>query len=112
MKLVHHLVLPDWWATFDSKDYYESETLSVEQFIHFSMPEQVEGTLNRYFVGTPSILLLHIDADLLTAPLVFESAGNHGVFPHLYGRLNKSAIIGIDELKPNVQGYFTFNTSS
>ena len=108
MSLVHHLVSPTVWSAFEGKDYYEAESLLTEKFIHFSLPEQVEGTLNRFFGGTELLYLLHIDSDLLTSTLVFETSGEHGVFPHLYGPLNKSAIKAIEEIRPQADGRFVF----
>ncbi|MDI9871771.1 DUF952 domain-containing protein [Flectobacillus roseus] len=102
--LLHHIVTPEWWAKFEGLSHYESETLAQETFIHFSTPEQVEGTLNRFFVGFPRLILLHINQDLLEAELKFESAGDHGVFPHLYGKLNMSAVTQVEVIQPDIDG--------
>ena len=103
--IVYHLVLPAWWETFADKDYYESETLQEETFIHFSTREQVNGTLANYFKGVERIFLLHIDASKLIAPLVFEDLFGIGInFPHLYGRLNKDAVFEVQELLADENG--------
>lgn len=103
--IVYHLVSPEWWKTFGDKDYYESETLKEEQFIHFSTRQQVNGTLTNYFKGVERIVLLHIDASKLTSPLVFEDLFGIGIeFPHLYGRLNKDAVFEVQELVANESG--------
>ncbi len=105
---LYHIVSPEWWAKFSDLDYYESETLSVEKFIHLSTSGQVQGTLNNYFVGKAQLLLLHLDMDKLSAELRFETVRNADTFPHLYGRLNKDAILKVEELLPNPDGTFTF----
>ena len=105
---LYHIVSPEWWAEFSDLDDYESETFSVEKFIHLSTFEQVQGTLNNYFVGKPHLLLLHLDIDALTAETRFEDVPHGGTFPHLYGRLNKSAITKVEDLFPNPDGTFTF----
>lgn len=103
--IVYHLVSPEWWETFANKDYYESETLQEETFIHLSTREQVNGTLVNYFKGVERIFLLNIDASKLTAPLVFEDLFGIGIeFPHLYGRLNKDAVFVVEELLANKDG--------
>jgi uncharacterized protein (DUF952 family) len=105
---VYHLVLPTWWANFNDKDFYESETLQEETFIHFSTREQVNGTLANYFKGVERILLLHIDTTKLTSKLVFEDLFNIGInFPHLYGRLNKDAVFEVQELVADANGVIT-----
>ncbi len=103
--LVYHLVNPEWWETFANKDYYESETLSEEKFIHLSTFEQINGTLSNYFTGINRLFLLHIDASKLTSNLVFEDLFETGIaFPHLYGRLNKDAVVEVQELLANEDG--------
>ena len=102
---VYHLVLPAWWETFTDKDYYESETLQEEKFIHFSTHEQINGTLANYFKGVQRIFLLHIDSTKLTSPLIFEDLFGTGIsFPHLYGRLNKEAVFEVQEVLANADG--------
>ncbi len=103
--MVYHLVQPEWWETFANKDYYESETLSEEKFIHLSTFEQINGTLSNYFKGLNRLFLLHIDASKLTSNLVFEDLFETGItFPHLYGRLNKDAVVEVQELLMDAYG--------
>ena len=103
---VYHLVDPEWWETFANKDYYESETLLEEKFIHLSTLEQVNGTLSNYFKGVNRIFLLHVDASKLTSNLVFEDLFDIGIaFPHLYGRLNKEAVMEVQELLADADGF-------
>lgn len=103
--MVYHLVNPEWWETFANKDYYESEPLSEEKFIHLSTFEQINGTLSNYFKGLNRLFLLHIEASKLTSNLVFEDLFETGIaFPHLYGRLNKDAVVEVQELLANEDG--------
>ena len=102
---IYHIVHPTWWETFVNKDYYESETLSEEKFIHLSTLEQVNGTLANYFQGAGRLFLLHINASKLTSNLVYEDLFDRGiVFPHLYGRLNKDAVEKVQELLADADG--------
>ena len=102
---IYHIVQPNWWETFTNKDYYESETLLEEKFIHLSTLEQVNGTLLNYFKGINRIFLLHINPSKLTSNLVFEDLFDTGIaFPHLYGRLNKDAVLQVQELLMDSDG--------
>ena len=102
---IYHIVHPTWWETFVNKDYYESETLSEEKFIHLSTLEQVNGTLSNYFQGSKRLFLLHINTSKLTSNLVYEDLFDTGiVFPHLYGRLNKDAVVKVQELLADADG--------
>jgi uncharacterized protein (DUF952 family) len=103
--IIYHIVHPEWWETFANKDYYESETLSEENFIHLSTLEQVNGTLANYFKDSKRLFLLHIDASKLRSQLVYEDLFDTGIaFPHLYGRLNKDAIMEVQELFADEDG--------
>ena len=102
---IYHIVHPAWWETFANKDYYESETLLEEKFIHLSTFEQVNSTLSNYFKGIDRIFLLHINSSKLTSNLVYEDLFETGiVFPHLYGRLNKEAVLEVQELLVDADG--------
>ncbi len=96
-EILTHIVLPLAWEKQLASDYYTAESLNLEGFIHLSTPEQVEGTLQLFFKGIEKVFILHIDATLLEAPLVFEEVPNQGTFPHLFGQLNKNAILRIEE---------------
>ena len=103
--ILYHIVYPEWWETFANKDYYESETLLEEKFIHLSTSEQVDGTLINFFAGAKRLFLLHIDASKLTSNLVYEDLFDTGIaFPHLYGRLNKNAVMQVQELLAAADG--------
>lgn len=107
-KTVYHIVVPEYWDKYKDFDYYRSPTFVEEKFIHLSKKEQVEGTLNRYFTDQEKILLLHIDTAKLSAELIYESATNQELFPHLYGKLNKSAIVNVEELSRGENGFFKY----
>ena len=84
---------------------YFATSLESEGFIHFSRPEQVVGTANRYYAGRRDLLLLWVDPQKVIPNLRWESS--HGeIYPHLYGPLNIDAIFQIDEFPPDVDGVF------
>ncbi|GGD59679.1 hypothetical protein GCM10011514_24550 [Emticicia aquatilis] len=96
MATIYHITTKDWWATFENLDYYESPTFNEETFIHLSTTEQVSGVLERYYAGQTNLLKLHVDTEKLSAALKYEQATNNEYFPHLYGRLNKSAVLVVE----------------
>ena len=95
--IFYHIATPEKFAEFADKDFYEAESLSTEGFIHASFAEQVEETLKVHYQNVSRVLLLTIDSDLLTSRLVIEKSRNGEDFPHVYGRINKSAIVDIKE---------------
>ena len=93
---IYHIVLPEVWAAFDG-DLYEAESLGIEGFIHCSFAEQLDGVLQRYYSGSESVVLLEIDSDKLTSKLVNEPSTNNEIYPHIYGPINRDAIVGVAE---------------
>lgn len=98
MNLIYHIVPAADWAKQESQSTYEAPSLQAEGFIHLSQKEQVAGTLSRYYRNVPDLLLLHVDTDKLTNDLKYELATNNESFPHLYGSLNKDAVVHIEIL--------------
>ncbi len=98
MNLIYHIVSATDWAKQASQPTYEASSLQTEGFIHLSRKEQVSGTLSRYYQNVPGLLLLHVDADKLTHELTYEVATNNERFPHLYGPLNKDAVVEVEPL--------------
>lgn len=98
MSLIYHIVSAADWTKQESESSYEAASLSTEGFIHLSTKEQVAGTLSRYYQDVLNLLLLHVDTDKLTSDLRYELATNRESFPHLYGPLNKEAIVQIETL--------------
>lgn len=98
MSLIYHIVPAADWAKQESQSNYRANSLQTEGFIHLSTKDQVAGTLSRYYQNIPDLLLLHVDTDKLVSDLRYELATNHDSFPHLYGPLNKEAIVQIDVL--------------
>lgn len=98
MAIIYHITTKSWWIKFEGLDYYESPTFNEETFIHLSTTDQVSGVLERYYAGQTDLLKLHIDTEKLSAELKYELATNHEYFPHLYGRLNKSAILVVENI--------------
>lgn len=93
----YHSTTPEQWDLFKDKDYYEAESLHTEGFIHASYQDQLEETLNLYFKNIPKVLILTIDPSVLSSELLLEPSRNGELFPHIYGSINKSAIVNIEE---------------
>ncbi|MFK7978624.1 MAG: DUF952 domain-containing protein [Saprospiraceae bacterium] len=97
--IIYHVVMPDYWQQFSEKVAYTPPTFAAEGFIHCCTKAQIEYVLTTYFVGIKEVLLLKIDTTLLESELKVEPAnGQH--FPHIYGAINKSAIIAIEKVNP------------
>ena len=95
---IYHITTLAAWKAQLASDHYTTESLKEEGFIHCSTKEQVKATLERYYSNQKDLLLLHINSLGLLAELKFELATNGEWFPHVFGKLNKSAIVEIEKL--------------
>lgn len=91
------ILTPDQWNDIQGQVHFPGTPLDqADGFIHLSTPEQVAGTLQRFYADTPAVIVLTIDCDLLGDGLKLEEA--HGQrFPHFYGALPLSAVIRAEE---------------
>lgn len=95
--IIYHIVTPEAWEKFKDKTAYEAESLESEGFIHCSYRHQLEVVLERYYKNQSKVLLLYINPHLLTAKFVAEPSTNGEVYPHIYGRINQTAIVSVEE---------------
>ncbi len=96
--LIYHIVLPDVWVAFDG-DLYEAASLASEGFIHCSFAGQLDDVIGRYYSGANRIVVLEIDSDKLTSKLINEPSTNNEIYPHIYGPINRDAIVSVAERK-------------
>ena len=55
--------------------------------------------IERYYAGASDLVLLHIDEQLLTSPVVYEQLpGAPEPFPHVYGPINLAAVVTAEPL--------------
>jgi uncharacterized protein (DUF952 family) len=95
--LIYHIVTPETWEKFKTENEYEAESLETEGFIHCSYRNQLDDVLRRYYKDAEKVLILHINTHRLTSELIAEPSTNREVYPHIYGTINKSAIVNVEE---------------
>ena len=95
--LIYHIVTPEVWGKFKDKEIYYAASLTSEGFIHCSFAEQLDGVLQRYYKDAGKVLILTIETEKLTSKLVSEPSTNNENYPHIYGQINKSAVVNIEE---------------
>lgn len=96
MPIIYHITTLTDWKTAQEKGFYESASLKDEGFIHCSMPEQIPGVLQRYFMGKTNLVKLVIDTDKLKSQFIYDwSTSNEDTFPHVYGPINLDAVVEV-----------------
>jgi len=93
--LIYHIVLPDVWAAFDT-GLYRHASLTAEGFIHCSFPHQLDGVIERYYGNEDKIVVLEIESDRLMSRMIKEPSTNSEIYPHIYGPINRDAIVGVE----------------
>jgi uncharacterized protein (DUF952 family) len=110
MRTIYHLVRKDAWAANPDQPY-RADSLASEGFIHCSFADQVAWAANRFYPDQPDLLVLHIDPARLISPLREEESGTAGVFPHVYGPINRDAVVTVLALGRGVDGRWEFSGS-
>ena len=90
-----------------AKGTYAPSGFEAEGFIHCSNLEQVVHVANRRFFETPDLVLFEIESRRLDCPVVDENLeGGEELFPHIYGRLPMSVVVGVHDFPHQAGGSF------
>jgi uncharacterized protein (DUF952 family) len=99
MAFIYHITTRSAWEQGVSEGAYASPSLKDEGFIHCSEKEQVAYIRERFYKDQSSLVLLEIDTTQLESQLIFEwSPSVEQTFPHIYGPINLSAVVGVEAL--------------
>ena len=104
--MLFHIALPEDWSAAQAAGTYtissRGVTLAEEGYIHCSFAEQVAATAKRFYGDVAEVVLLQIDPEQLTSPVVVEDlVGSGEPFPHIYGPLDLAAVVAVDTADPN-----------
>jgi uncharacterized protein (DUF952 family) len=96
-----HIALPGDWDAARAAGSYEvstrGRTLADVGFIHCSFAGQVSATASQFYRDLAEVVVLRIDPDRLTSPVIVEAS-----FPHVYGPINLDAVVGADTIGPEL----------
>lgn len=93
--MLYHLVSQHTFDGQPADEPYAPASFFEEGFIHLSAtPQQVAWVADRFYAEVLDLVVLMIDEALLTAPVQWDETPD-GRFPHLYGPLNRDAIVDI-----------------
>jgi uncharacterized protein (DUF952 family) len=112
--LLHIAVRAEWQASGpdSASAEYAPPAFAHEGFVHCSFREQVVDTASRYYAGRDDVVLLEIDENRLTSRLVVEPSPSTGdLFPHIYGPINRAAVVAVHEFRPDADGVFSLPDS-
>ena len=99
---IYHLALAEDWEN-ERTDAYTTSTLGTslaeQGFVHCSFASQVRQIADLVYRGRTDVLLLEIDPARLTSPVRVENLdGGADEFPHVYGPINRDAVVEVTPL--------------
>jgi uncharacterized protein (DUF952 family) len=102
-----HLVPRDVWAATDPAQPYAAVSLATEGFIHCTDGvAALVATANRHFADDPrDYLVLTVDLARVASPWRIDAAA--GIYPHVFGPIDRSAIIDLAPMRRDAAGRFT-----
>lgn len=92
--IIYHITNAEAWGSAGDEEGYKAASLETEGFIHCSFRDQLSGVFERYYRGAGELLILEIDTDRLGTEMRTEPSTGGEDYPHIYGPINKDAVIG------------------
>ena len=105
--MILHIAERACWEASDPATGYAPERFADEGFVHCSDPQQAEVVANRLFRGRRDLVLLLIDEGRLRVTVQRENLeGGSELFPHVYGPIDRAAVVAVRDLVPDDRGGF------
>jgi uncharacterized protein (DUF952 family) len=105
-ELTFHLVAAEYWRGCDASAPYVPQSFADDGFIHCTDgAANLADVANRYYAGDLRMYVaLVIDKARVHADIRYEDPA--GIYPHIYGHLNRDAIVRIVPVLRNADGTF------
>lgn len=106
---IYKIVPDSLWRVAEKTGVFDGAPIDVtDGYIHFSLADQVRETAAKHFAGQTGLLLVAVDPNALGPDLKFEPSRGGALFPHLYGKLKRSAVKWVRPLPVGKDGLHTF----
>lgn len=104
--VTYHLVAGEYYRDSDRSAPYVPEAFAADGFIHCTDgADNLVATANRRYAGDRRMFVaLVIDTSKVAAEIRYEDAA--GIYPHIYGPLNRDAIVDILPMLRAADGTF------
>jgi MFS family permease/uncharacterized protein (DUF952 family) len=106
MDITFHLVPQKYFDALDANQDYTPNDFDREGFIHCTDgADEMARTANRYYQSNAEAhYYLYIDQARVRAPMRYDATPR--IYPHIYGALNRDAIIAVRPARRNADGIF------
>ena len=107
MAIIYHMTTKAAWAAVDAEQGFQPDSLGTEGFIHCSTITQILGVANGLYRGQQESIILCVEESLVAAEIIYEDCyETKQDFPHIYGPLMPSAVVGVVDFPCSADGSF------
>jgi len=108
--IIIHCVSKRVWESYQGKEFYKTDSLKTEGFIHCSDIENFHKVAAFNFKDVKEkLLLLCLEVEKIQAQVKWEDGGNGTLYPHIYGELNLDAVVEVLPYLRDEYGEFVLN---
>lgn len=105
--MIYHIVTRSAWDASGTEPY-RADSLVTEGFIHCSYADQVAKVANWFYGTQTGLIVLCINPDRLSSAVRAEDPGTGERFPHVYGPIERDAVVAVQPLVRDDAGQWTF----
>jgi uncharacterized protein (DUF952 family) len=115
--IVLHLMPVAAWRSWMAGGSYEPASLAGEGFVHCTAGDELMlDVANRFYAGADDVVAVSLQTDRLTGEVRWEAPAHpdgararadEPRFPHVYGPLDRDAVVGARRLVQDAGGRFT-----
>jgi uncharacterized protein (DUF952 family) len=105
-RLTYHLTPRAWWEAADHGAPLRAPSLDVEGFIHCTDgAAEMVATANRHYATDPGeFVILTVDLDRIST--VWRVEDPSGIYPHVFGPIDRAAIVRVVPAPRDAAGVF------
>ncbi|WP_414837074.1 DUF952 domain-containing protein [Candidatus Nanohalococcus occultus] len=102
--MIYHFIPIERWREVRNQEYYSTESLENEGFIHCSKKDQITEVADFKFNDQEKLMILKIDEEKVESEIKYEGEKDNK-FPHIYGKLNLEAVEETEIMENTEKGY-------
>lgn len=108
--MIAHCMKKSNWNKIKDESYWGHQNIENEGFIHCSPIQYLWRVLPNFEKEKEELVIICIDEEKLEAEVKYEDDGNYGrSYPHVYGAINKDAVIRVLDYLKDEQGHYMKN---
>lgn len=108
-QIIYKIAPATLWREAEKNGRFTGAPIDIaDGFIHFSTAGQARETAAKHFAGQTDLVLVAVDGARLGEALKYEVSRGGAMFPHLYGVLDKNAVLWVRPLPLGADGEHQF----